>query len=145
MGGLPTLQTQTPENTRKSAWSFQGQSFLSFLSLYLILHHSQMVVSGGKRRACTCLLVPNWVISAPDLLSSNHFWKDLGRLRPDQTKWLNHIWAIGRPWQVQGDLGNSLAVQWLGLCASTASSIGSITGGGTKIRVHPLTVKERIG
>ena len=56
----------------------------------------------------------------------------MGRLRPDQTKWLNHIWAIGRPWQEQGDPGNSLAVQCLGLCASTASGTGSITGGGTK-------------
>ncbi|CAI9168227.1 unnamed protein product [Rangifer tarandus platyrhynchus] len=52
----------------------------------LLCKLSQMVVSGGKRRASTCLLVPNWVISAPDLLSSNHFWKDLRRLRPDQIK-----------------------------------------------------------
>ena len=30
-------------------------------------------------------------------------------------------------------LGNSLAVQWLGLCASTAGGKGSIPSGGTKI------------
>ena len=30
-------------------------------------------------------------------------------------------------------LGNSLAVQWLGLCASTAGDTGSIPGRGTKI------------
>ena len=29
--------------------------------------------------------------------------------------------------------GNSLAVQWLGLCASTAGGMGSIPGQGTKI------------
>ena len=29
--------------------------------------------------------------------------------------------------------GNSLAVQWLGLCAFTAEGTGSITGWGTKI------------
>ena len=29
--------------------------------------------------------------------------------------------------------GNSLVVQWLGLCASTAGDIGFIPGGGTKI------------
>ena len=46
---------------------------------------SQMVVSGGKRRASTCLLVPNWVISAPDLLSSN-LLEGLGKTEawPDQ-------------------------------------------------------------
>ena len=30
--------------------------------------------------------------------------------------------------------GNSLAVQWLGLCASTAGGNGSIPGRGTKIQ-----------
>ena len=30
-------------------------------------------------------------------------------------------------------MGNSLAVQWLGLCASTAGGTGSIPGRGTKI------------
>ena len=30
-------------------------------------------------------------------------------------------------------LGNSLVVQWLGLHASIARSVGSIPGGGTKI------------
>ena len=40
MSSLPTLQTQNPESTRKSAWRFQTQAFLSFLSLYLILHQS---------------------------------------------------------------------------------------------------------
>ena len=30
-------------------------------------------------------------------------------------------------------MGNSLAVQWLGLCAFTAESLGSIPGWGTKI------------
>ena len=29
--------------------------------------------------------------------------------------------------------GNSLAVQWLGLCALTAQGVGSIPGWGTKI------------
>ena len=31
------------------------------------------------------------------------------------------------------DLGNSLAVQWLGLCAFTAKGLGSIPVQGTKI------------
>ena len=30
-------------------------------------------------------------------------------------------------------LGSSLAIQWLGLCASTARGLGSIPGWGTKI------------
>ena len=30
-------------------------------------------------------------------------------------------------------IGTSPAVQWLGLCASTAGGAGSIPGGGTKI------------
>ena len=30
-------------------------------------------------------------------------------------------------------LGNSLVVQWLGLCVSTAEGVASIPGGGTKI------------
>ena len=32
-----------------------------------------------------------------------------------------------------GEAGNSLAVQWLGLCASTVGGAGSIPGQGTKI------------
>ena len=31
------------------------------------------------------------------------------------------------------DFGNSLVVQWLGLCAFTAKGLGSIPGRGTKI------------
>ena len=33
-------------------------------------------------------------------------------------------------------IGNSLAVQWLCLCALTAKGLGSIFGGGTKILWH---------
>ena len=37
---------------------------------------------------------------------------------------------------------NSLAVQWLGLCASTAGGLGSIPGWGTKIlQAHGVTKK----
>ena len=35
--------------------------------------------------------------------------------------------------QIIVDIGNSLAVQWIGLHASTAGGTGSIPGGGTKI------------
>ena len=34
---------------------------------------------------------------------------------------------------VQNPMGNSLAVQWLGLCAFIAEGVGSIPGRGTKI------------
>ena len=37
-------------------------------------------------------------------------------------------------------LGNSLAVQWLGVCACTARGMGSIPGWGTKI---PRAVQRR--
>ena len=40
--------------------------------------------------------------------------------------------------------GNSLAVQWLGLCAFTAESPGSITGWGAKIPTsHVAWPKEK--
>ena len=46
------------------------------------------------------------------------------------------LWALGA-WKdlfiQQIGFGNSLAVQWLGLCASTAGGLGSIPGGGTEI------------
>ena len=36
-------------------------------------------------------------------------------------------------WDKKQAAGNSLAVQWLGLCASTAGDMGLIPGQGTKI------------
>ena len=43
----------------------------------------------------------------------------------------------------EGNLGNSLVVQWLGLSASTAGAPGSIPGWGTKIPQAMQPKKER--
>ena len=43
---------------------------------------------------------------------------------------IHHDWF---PYKKGTFLGNSLAVQWLGLCAFTAEVAGSIPGPGTKI------------
>ena len=39
---------------------------------------------------------------------------------------------------------NSLAVQWLGLCSSTAGDLGSIPGWGTKILQAAWSKKKKI-
>ena len=46
----------------------------------------------------------------------------------------------------EGLSGNSLAVQWLGLCASTPGGTGSIPGRGTKIpqATRKTKIKERL-
>ena len=45
-------------------------------------------------------------------------------------------WHVNQPHQMvllRHSPGNSLVVQWLGLCAFTAKGVGSIPGQGTKI------------
>ena len=44
-----------------------------------------------------------------------------------------HRSAIVASFRLINILGNSLAVQWLGLCLFTAKGVGSIPGQGTKI------------
>ena len=43
----------------------------------------------------------------------------------------------------QGMIGNSLAVQWLGLCTFAAGSISPIPGWGTKIQLDSPEGKKR--
>ena len=42
-------------------------------------------------------------------------------------------WCSERQSGLEGEMRNSLVVQWLGLCAFTAEGLGSIPGQGTKI------------
>lgn len=52
------------------------------------------------------------------------------RLRPSPFQRFLSLTAIDL---TMGSLGNSLEVQWLGLCTPTAGAVGSILGQGTKI------------
>ena len=52
------------------------------------------------------------------------------RLRPSPLQRFLSLTAVDL---TMGSLGNSLEVQWLGLCTPTAGAVGSILGQGTKI------------
>ena len=52
------------------------------------------------------------------------------RLRPSPFQRFLSLTVIGL---TMGSLGNSLEVQWLGLCTPTSGAVGSILGQGTKI------------
>ena len=112
MGGLPTLQTPNPENTRKFAWRFQTQAFLSFFPFIwfsITVRWSYLEARGELPPVFWFLIGSSLHQICSHLTTSGRTWEDWGLTRSSSSTTSGPLAVPGKsrvtqgiPWQSSG-------------------------------------------